>query len=546
MLTVLLFFIFNSMPAQEYPEQTAPGKYRIVFTNKDNSVFSLDDPSAFLSPKSLERRSRQGIPVVYNDLPVTPAYIDSLRNSGAKVLTVSKWFNSATISVTHDSILDKVARMSFVEKKVPAGSAAIYIHNAPEKAGIQLISEDPDPDYGPSWWQTAVHNGHLLHNSGYRGNDMMIALLDAGFYHVNQLAAFSHLWDNGQIIGTRDFVDPGADVFSGHTHGMIVLSVIGGLLPGELVGTATDADFWLLRSEDGASEFIVEEDNWVAAAEFADSIGADIISSSLGYTQFNDPLQDHSYADMNGNTTRVSRSADMAASKGMLVVVSAGNQGNTSWKYIGAPADADSILAVGAVDQNLYVADFSSRGPSSDGNVKPDVMAIGKGTYVAGVEEGIRQGNGTSLSAPIIAGLSACLWQANPGSTAMEVLSAIRESSDRYANPDEDYGHGIPDFNLAHVLLQSSTDPGINEQVTVFPNPFRNELYILFGAPTDDPVDVILFDLTGKEINRYEYPAFPGRKYLNMEGEFNYLPGGIYILKVKSGSLSGKSKLVRF
>ena len=195
---------------------------------------------------------------------------------------------------------------------------------------------------------------------------------------------------------------------------MVVLSIMGGNLPGELIGTSPDANFWLLRSEDAGSEYLIEEDNWTAAAEFADSAGADIMNTSLGYSQFDDHLMDHTYADMDGNTTRISRAADIAASKGMLVVVSAGNQGAGNWHYISAPADADSVLAVGAIDANGYIADFSSRGPSSDLRVKPDVVAIGKGTWVADFESGIRQGNGTSLSAPVISGLAACLWQANP------------------------------------------------------------------------------------------------------------------------------------
>ena len=546
-VSAILGLTISGLSAQEFFEHTGPAKYRVEFTNKDNNPFTLDNPGEFLSLKALERRQKQNILVCLNDLPVTPAYIDSLRFAGAEILTVSKWFNALTIRVTDDSILNKIAKLTFV-KKYTQKKFFLYSlkkHVVPE--GIQAIAEAPVMDYGPSWWQTGIHNGHLLHNRGYKGQDMTIAVIDAGFYHVNQLPAFDHCWEKGQILGTRDFVNPGADVFNGHTHGMMVLSIISGDLPAELIGTAPDADFWLLRSEDTNSEYLIEEDNWVAAAEFADSAGADIISSSLGYTLFDDPLQDHTYAEMDGNTTRVSRAADLAASKGMLVVISAGNQGITNWKYISAPADADSVLATGAIDQNRYVANFSSRGPSSDGNVKPDVMAIGKGTYLAGYEGGIQQGNGTSLSAPIIAGLSACLWQANRNASAMEVLAAIRESADRYTQPDEDYGYGIPDFILADVLLQvTQGDPEFSEKVTAFPNPFHDQLYIIFQLPVDISIDVSLFDLTGKEIIRHLYPPFPGRNYLKIEGELSNLPRGVYILKVNAGPVNDISKLIRF
>jgi serine protease AprX len=547
-LPVTIGLSFSTLSAQKIFEQTAPSKYRIEFINKNDNPFTLDNPGEFLSQKALERRNKQNIPVTPDDLPVTPAYIDSLRATGAEILTVSRWFNAVTVKVTHDSILSKISRLNFVKGFNQGKSFPGNTKMDAGSRGIQMLNEAPVEDYGPSWWQTAIHNGQLLHNRGYRGQGVTIAVIDAGFYHVDQLAVFNKLWENNQILGTRDFVNPGAGLFEGHTHGMHVLSIIGGNLPGELIGTATDADFWLLRSEDTGSEYLVEEDNWVAAAEFADSAGADIISSSLGYTVFDDSLQNHSYNDMDGNTARASRAADLAASKGMLVVVSAGNQGNSSWKYIGVPADADSVLAIGAIDQNRSVAYFSSRGPSSDGDVKPDVMAIGLGTYMAGYEGGIRQGNGTSLSAPIIAGLSACLWQANPHASAMDVLSAIRESADRYSLPDDDYGYGIPDFNLASVLLHlNEDDPGFTEEITAFPNPFHDQLYILFKPSVDVPVELCLYDLAGKEIARYIYPQFPGRNYLKIEGDMlNSLPRGLYILKVNASQVNGISKLIKF
>jgi len=250
---------------------------------------------------------------------------------------------------------------------------------------------------------------------------------------------------------------------------------------------------------------------------------------------------------MDGNSTFISRAADMAASKGMAVIVSAGNQGDSNWRFISAPSDADSVLAVGAIDPNGYIASFSGRGPSSDGNVKPDVVAIGKGTWCANYDSGIRQGNGTSLSAPVITGLTACLWQANPDASAMDILGAIRESSNRFVNPDNEYGNGIPDFNLANMLLHmKQTDSDFSEKVRAFPNPFGNELFILFQSSVDEPISIIMYDLTGKIILKENYPGFPGRSYVKIDKDLTSLLKGVYLIKITSGSMIGVSKLVKF
>jgi len=552
LVRVILWFICSlfvsfEMAAQDNFEQTAPERFRIEFSDKENNPFSILAPEEFLSERSLSRRQKQGIPVVDADLPVTPAYVDSLKAAGAKILTRSKWFNAVTVQVFSDSTLSRIAGYSFVKKTFQKRTLQPVANTTGIQSGTQTISEISSLNYGPSVWQTMIHNGHWLHNRGYTGQGICIAVIDAGFYHVDQLPAFSSLWENGQILGTHDFVIAGNNVFNGHSHGMVVLSIIGGNLPGELVGTAPGAEFWLLRSEDTGSEYLIEEDNWISAAEFADSAGADIINTSLGYSEFDAPWQDHSYSDMDGNTTRISRAADMAAAKGMVVVVSAGNQGDNDWRYISAPADADSVLAVGAIDQNGYLASFSSRGPSSDGNIKPDVVAIGKGTWVADYDGGTRQGNGTSLSAPVIAGLTACLWQANPDASAMDIVESVRKSSDRVTQPDNDYGNGIPDFGLANLLVHMNEDgsekPG---EVEAYPNPFTGELYILFQAPVNEPVNISLVDLAGHLVFQKEYPGIPGRTYVKLDHELTNLTKGVYLLRTETGGKTSVSKLMKF
>lgn len=545
---LLVIVSLYRLSAQEIFELTAPGKYLVSFSDKQYSPFSVDNPAEFLSQKALERRQSQGIHIVYNDLPVSPVYIDSLKFAGARVLHTSRWLNTATIEVTDSLVLDKLAGYSFVKKNAPIPAHQQLRHSKNGiHSGIKEVPASASLEYGTSWLQTAVHNGQYMHQHGYTGKGIIIAVLDAGYSYADQLPVFDNLWENGRILGTRSFVSPGEGVFDHSLHGMSVLSIIGGFIPGELIGSAPDASFWLLRSEDASSEFIIEEDNWIAAAEFADSAGADIINTSLGYSEFNNKDQDHQYSDMDGNTTRISRAADIAASKGMLVVVSAGNEGNSDWKYITAPGDADSVLTVGAVDTYLDVADFSSRGPSYDHQVKPEVMAIGKGIYVARPDETIRPGNGTSYSAPLITGLAACLWQANREASAMEIRHAICESADRFNLPDEDFGYGIPDFNLANILLhRERVDSPVDKTVTVFPNPFNSLLYVVFRNTTNEPVDISLYDISGKEMMHALYPQVNGRNYVKLEEEFAGLPRGAYILRVRSGELTENCKLFKF
>ncbi|MFH1321484.1 MAG: S8 family serine peptidase [Bacteroidota bacterium] len=455
------FVIFNFQSSA----QTYPSKYWIQFTDKNNSPFSISDPAAFLSQRAIDRRTVQNIPIELNDLPVNPAYIDSVRSTGVSILNRSKWFNAVTIDTTGTNdtlVLDKIQSFSFVTQmdtvgkwKGPllsdVGVDKWEIENSTIAPVFSSLSEDTD--YGQSLNQIAMIGGDILHAHGYRGEGIIIAVLDAGFRNADIIPAFDSLRANDQIIGTWDFVNREVNVFGYHSHGTWVLSTMAANLPGQIVGTAPKARYWLLRTEDGDSEYVIEEDNWVAGAEFADSAGADVFNTSLGYTTFNDSTQDHTYADMDGNTTRITIGADIAASKGILVVNAAGNEGSSSWHYIVAAADGDSVLAVGAVDADGNYAGFSSAGPSFDGRIKPNVAAQGSNTVCAGIYGGITMLSGTSVASPIISGMAACLWQANPGATNMQVFDAIQQSASQYQNPDYLLGYGIPFFTAANLII---------------------------------------------------------------------------------------------
>jgi hypothetical protein len=466
-ITLLLIILTTSVSFS----QVAPDKYHVRFTDKNNSPYSINNPQAFLSQRAIDRRADQNIPIIENDLPVNPDYIDSIASTGVTILNVSKWMNSVTIYTTDQAALDAIDAFPFVQSVGKNSSSKSLSKNENsskpffenesygEFRGLEGQSSNKGIqgvyDYGTALNQIQMLNGDSLHDMGYDGGGMIIAVLDAGFLNVNSLSVFDSLWTNGQILGTRDFVNPQSpNIYGSHYHGCMVLSTMGANLPGEMVGTAPKADYWLIRTEDAATEYLIEELNWVSGAELADSLGADVINSSLGYTTFDDPNHNHTYADMDGNTAPITIGADIAASKGILVTNSAGNSGNDSWHYIGAPADGDSVFSIGSVNGSGVYTYFSSTGPTYDGRIKPNVVAKGQGTTIVNPWNGsIYTGNGTSFSSPVTAGMVACLWQANPGKTNIEIMEAVQQSASQANNPDSLLGYGIPNYMQANRLL---------------------------------------------------------------------------------------------
>jgi len=379
-------------------------------------------------------------------------------------------------------------------------------------------------------------NGHILHNQGFHGQGMVIAVLDGGFSNTDINPAFDSLWQNNQILGTWDFVINGPVEFNKHSHGSQVLSTMGANIPGSLVGTAPKASFYLLRTEDGASEFLIEEDHWVSGAEFADSVGADLITSSLSYTTFTNPSMDHSYSDLDGNTTRITQGADIAASKGILVITSAANEGNKNWHYIGAPADGDSVLTVGSVDSQGNYSAFSSTGPSYDGRIKPNLTAQGDGTAIAASSGTIIFGTGTSYSTPVISGIAACLWQSNKSLTNMEIIKALESSASQANSPDSLLGYGIPDLSKAFFLIQGIDSSAIKSETIIrtFPNPFITHLNIDFYSQSPSPFDLQIVDLHGRIVFEKSYvPGYVNFNHIRLT-EFNDLASGTYLLRIIS------------
>lgn len=439
--------------------------YIVKLRNKDNSPFSLSTPGQYLSQRAIDRRTRYGIPIDSFDLPVNPAYIDSLRLSGnVSILNNSKWLNQVAIRTTDAVALDHINSLPFVVS-VDAIAPRIAPPEPVHKESDLVMDIPPDEareenengfyQYGKSNGQNKLNNTDFLHNHGFRGKGMQLCVLDGGFYHYLSLPTFDSIRQNNQILGTWDFVNNEAAVNEDNPHGMQCLSAIAANLPGVFVGTAPEANFYLFRTENTGSEYPIEEQNLAAGWERADSLGVDVCSISLGYNQFDDPSLNYTYADMNGNSTISARAANLASAKGMMLVVAMGNEGTSAWHYLTTPADASSVMSVGAVDTLGVIGSFSSFGPNASGQVKPDVCATGVYAVVANTSTGMPSyGFGTSFACPNMAGITTCLWQAFPEFSNTIILETLRKSSNQFNHPDGHKGFGVPDAKQAFVRLQ--------------------------------------------------------------------------------------------
>ncbi|MDR0962851.1 MAG: S8 family serine peptidase [Mediterranea sp.] len=426
-------------------------KYRISLTDKKATTYSLQRPQEFLSAKALERRRRQQIAVDSTDLPVCRAYIDAIRKQGVHIVTTGKWDNIVTVSCNDSTLITRIASLPFVrstERVWKSPGASKPSMSMKRDSLINRSDTVPGEYYGTASQQIRLSRADKLHEAGFRGQGMTIAVIDAGFHNVDRITAMQNI----RVLGTRDFVNPHADIYAESSHGLGVLSCIGMNRPYAMVGTAPEASFWLLRTEDEYSENLVEQDYWASAIEFADSVGVDVVNASLGYYTFDDPSKNYNFCNLDGRFALISRQASRVADKGMILVCSAGNAGMGSWKKITPPGDADHVITVGATDRTGTLTPFSSIGNSADGRIKPDVVAVGGFASVMRPNGNQGEANGTSFASPIMCGMVACLWQALPELTAKELIEHVRQAGDRAACPDNIYGYGIPDMWKAYQM----------------------------------------------------------------------------------------------
>jgi subtilisin family serine protease len=544
LVTLLAITCFSS-----FSQTSTYHRYIIEFTDKNNNPFSTSNPSDFLSQRAIDRRERYNIPITENDLPVTPAYVQEVLNTGVVVLNKSKWLNSVSIQTDDSIALATIGELPFVKSTEPIAPRIQppgHIQKFEEANYSQKVADNNTFIYGQATNQIDMLHGSSLHERDFRGQGMIIAVLDIGFLNTQNIAVFDSAFDEDRILGWWNFVKGNDSVFFSGSHGTSVLSTIAANIPGAMVGTAPKASFYLFQTEDGNSEYPIEEHNWAVGAEWADSLGVDVITTSLGYSDFDDPVFNHSYADMDGNTTMASRAADFAASKGILVCSSAGNEGNSDWHYITAPGDADSILTTGAVDSSGTITAFSSYGPSSDGDVKPNVVAQGIKATVAEASVGaIVYSSGTSFSNPIMAGMATCLWQAHPEKNNMEIIAAIEKSASLFYDPNDSMGYGIPNFEIADLMLAGKAPGDLDfPQPLVYPNPFSDLFGVICYSNQTEELRVELFDALGRNMESFTTVLPMGYNYIPIDHLRNAADGS-YILRLNFDDHSDVSQLIK-
>lgn len=523
------FFLYLLVFASQV--QAQQNRYVAFFTDKDNSVYSIASPEDYLSARAIERRINQNILITETDLPVNQAYVNGLKTSGANVFFTTKWLNAALIQADPADLqtlqalefVDSIAFVAPGQRLTPLGRK----YNIEAEKEIQAPTDD----------QLRMLGIDDLQQENLLGEGQLIAYFDGGFVGTETAEAFQHIYSSNRLLYTFDLVENNYDVYRYSTHGTKVFSITAGYLPNVFEGSAYGAEYMLFVTEDVSSEYRIEEFNWLIAAEKADSAGVDIINSSLGYSTFDDPAMDYTYQDMDGETTVVTQAAAFAAARGILVVVSAGNEGNNSWQYITAPADAADVISVGAVNAMGERADFSSIGPAADGRIKPEIVAQGARTALIDQSGTVATGSGTSFSAPLITGLAAGIWQAYPDLTNLQLRTMILESGDRANAPDNFYGFGIPNYNV----VKSRIEKGF----IVFPNPITgSELKIAQFTARQPHVEATLYGSTGALIDKFvlRFSQINQIQAVSLD----QLQAGIYILWLNSGTVSQKFRIVKY
>ena len=543
-VTFLLLFLMLGMFAQA---QVATNIYWVQFTDKNNSPYSIDNPEAYLSPRALQRRANLGITIDEYDIPVNPQYLQAVAGCGAELLNPSKWLNGVSVRVTDPAVIEAINALEFVS----------VVRNCPNDLKAQEMKErwlanEMKPSathrglygyYGGAETQVTQLKVNLLHDMGFDGTGVVVAVLDGGFQGTPDASCFDNMREEGRLLGTRDFVYGSNSVYTQSTHGTSCLSTMAAYDPNNMVGTAPKASYYLIHTEDGNSENIIEEYNWVSGAEYADSLGVDVCSTSLGYVGFDIEQWDHPFEHYDGHTAPMTIGAEIAASRGMICMNAAGNDGDGICT-LGIPGDAEHILTVGAVDGNGNRAYFSSVGPTYDGRIKPDVMAMGEGTYVAsgyGNWWPYYNGDGTSFATPVLAGAVACLRQARPYASVQEICDAIRACSNRADNPDNQYGYGIPDFSQALEVLQVEEPMGNTPAhiISVYPNPSNGEVHVVLNDL--HKAELTVFDFMGRKLYTY---SFNGLNHTTLETYLNTLDSGVYFIKAVSESGSETLKFI--
>ncbi|MEM6297231.1 MAG: S8 family peptidase [Bacteroidota bacterium] len=530
----LLLFILSLIFAPAFGQVET---HLVLFTDKTNTPFSISSPEEYLSPRAIARRQRQGISIKERDLPVDPEYVQQLRDAGADVRYTTRWMNGVIIDADLTTLL-AVQQLPFVKS---AGTISFETYPSQNYSSLCQVEQTETEDYGNAQAQNEMLGIDLMNEEGYYGEGMVIAVFDEAFGSVPRMRAFEQL----DLLGTYDFIDDETDVFDGGSHGQRVLSAMAAYVPGEMVGGAYKASYYLFSTEDGPTESRAEEAYFLVAAERSDSLGVDVITCSLGYSDFDNPTYNYTPADLDGNTALITRAADWAAATGMLVVTSAGNRGNDEWGALTFPADGDSVLAVGAVASNGQAVSFSSFGSVSGDRVKPNVSALGLNTTVWFTSDLAGVSSGTSFASPLVTTLAIGLWEANPDKTNMEIIEAIERSGNLFLDPDDQRGYGIPNFQVANAQLVLGVEDEYLQGIQVFPNPVTSDAITLrfSDAHQGTRLKIRLMDLQGRTLLRSQSVEVN-------QGDVRFvlpesLPKGVVLLHLESPTGSAIFKLFK-
>lgn len=529
---ILLLFILAS-----YATEAQINQYFIFFKDKAGTPFSISEPSQFLSNRSIARRQKQKITTTEEDLPVNPAYVNQVKSTGAITYFTSRWWNGVLIEADA-SILSSINSLSCV-----SGSMLVAPGKKINGGRLNTRKQKKNTNSDQPVNQTQLQQIGLdeMHTMGYLGEGIRIAIFDSGFQGVNVSSPFSLLFTENRVKQTFNFVNNSVGVYQNDDHGTEVLSVIAAYTPGVYTGGAYKSEYILYITENVSSEYRIEEYNWTIAAERADSAGVDIINSSLGYNEFDDPSMDYSKSDLDGEKAVITRAARKAIERGMIVVCSAGNEGGNSWKLVTPPADAEGILAVGSVNSQGTLSGFSSQGPTADNRLKPDVVAMGSGTSVIKSNGALGNVSGTSLASPLIASLAAGVLQAFPALSATEIYDALVHSANQASSPDNLMGYGLPHFRAIKNYIESGQS---EEFVSVYPNPVTGDsIQIKLKSVPITPVDITIFDAQGRLVEEYSRQL----NWLNnpLEYDLSKLQAGLYLMRINTGTQIATLKFVK-
>lgn len=521
----LLFLISFTAGAQD--------RYFVTFRDKTGTPYSISNPSAFLSQRAINRRTRSAVAVTNDDLPVNPSYVSQVKGTGAKTFFTSRWMNGLMIETSDISSVNALTCVLKTERVAPnhrlIGGRSGNIKNKKATSSAEVTAN-----------QLSMLGIDKMHADGFHGEGIIIGILDAGFQGVNTATPFQTVFSEGRVMMTKDFVTNSGNVYQFDDHGTEVFSIIAATVQDVFTSGAYKASYLLFVTEDVPTEYRVEEYNWLFAAEKSDSAGADVIQSSLGYNTFDDASMDYTYSNLDGKTTVAAKAAGMARDRAIIVVVSAGNEGNGSWRYITTPADTEGILAVGAVNSAGSKSGFSSFGPSSDGRIKPDVSALGQGVSIIRPNGSIGADSGTSMSAPLVTSLVAGLLQAFPEITPASLINMIRLTATKGNTPDNNTGYGIPSYPAVKNYLNASR---LSSSVLIYPNPVSTTLQLAFRELPSGPVQLTFFDVLGRVMSDgiadFDWQNNP------IEIPVSGLAPGYYILKVQSPGLQTTFRFVK-